>query len=155
MPQTTLTAARQVMEAVPLVMRTIRAQLRSHRRLDISVPQLRAMGYIDQNDGASLSELASFIGLSLPSISKLIDGLVARRLVTRVSASLDRRRICLSLTALGRDELRSARRSTERYLAERLAGLDQAELEALARAMQLLNELFEQEAQASTLLNEP
>jgi DNA-binding MarR family transcriptional regulator len=155
MPQTTLATAQQVMEAVPLVMRSIRAQLRSHRRADSSVPQFRTMSYIDQNDGASLSELASFIGLSLPSMSKLIEGLVARKLVTRVSASLDRRRICLSLTALGRDELRSARRSTERYLGGRLAGLDEAELEAVAHAMQLLKELFEQEARASTLLNEP
>src|SRR5512135_129538 len=96
-------AAQQVLEAVPLVMRTIRAQLRSHRRTDISVPQFRAMGYIDRNEGASLSDLASYIGLTLPSMSKLIDGLVARKLVTRAADSMDRRRICLSLTPLGRE----------------------------------------------------
>ncbi len=138
-------AAQQVLEAVPLVMRTIRGQLRSHRSADISVPQFRAMGYIDRNDGASLSDLASHIGLTMPSMSKLIDGLVSRKLVTRASHSTDRRRICLSLTPLGREELREAHRFTEKYLADRISGLDESDLQTITRAMQILKSLFSQE----------
>lgn len=145
MSETVQGAAGQVLEVVPLVMRTIRAQLRSHRRADISVPQLRAMGYIDLNDGASLSDLAGHIGLTLPSMSKLIDGLVARRLVTRTAHSLDRRRICLSLTPLGREELRAAHRFTEKFLADRLAGLTDDDLSSISHAMQVLKGLFSQE----------
>ena len=148
MPQIVQGAAQQVLEAVPLVMRTIRGQLRSHRRADISVPQFRAMGYIDQNQGASLSDLANHIGLTLPSMSKLIDGLVSRKLVTRTSDALDRRRICLSLTPLGREELKAAHRFTEKYLAVQLAGLSEADLQAIARSMQVLKALFSQESQA-------
>jgi DNA-binding MarR family transcriptional regulator len=145
MTQIAQSAAQQVLEAVPVVMRTIRAQLRTHRRADISVPQFRAMGYIDQNDGASLSDLANHIGLTMPSMSKLIDGLVSRKLVTRTAHSLDRRRICLSLTPLGREELRAAHRFTERYLAETLSSLDAEDLETIAHAMQVLKTLFGQE----------
>jgi DNA-binding MarR family transcriptional regulator len=142
-------AAQQVLEAVPLVMRTIRGQLRSHRSADISVPQFRAMGYIDRNDGASLSDLANHIGLTLPSMSKLIDGLVTRKLVTRTSHNLDRRRICLSLTPLGRDELRDAHRFTEKYLADQMSGLDDADLRTITHAMQVLKSLFSQELRTS------
>ena len=151
MPQIIQGTAQQVLEAVPLVMRTIRAQLRSHRRADISVPQLRTLAYIDRNAGASLSDLAGFIGLTLPSMSKLIDGLVVRKLVTRAADSLDRRRICLSLTPLGREELRFAYRFTEKYLAERLAGLSEAELRSISQAMELMKELFSQEARAGVV----
>ncbi|HEX8992070.1 MAG TPA: MarR family transcriptional regulator [Anaerolineales bacterium] len=141
-------AAQQVLDAVPVVMRTIRGQLRSHRSADISVPQFRAMGYIDRNDGASLSDLASHIGLTLPSMSKLVDGLVSRKLVRRVSHLRDRRRICLSLTPLGREELRKAHRFTEKYLADQMSGLNDAELQTITRAMQVLKSLFAQEPRA-------
>jgi DNA-binding MarR family transcriptional regulator len=144
MPQNVQGAAQQVLEAVPLVMGTIRGQLRSHRRADISVPQFRAMGYIDRNQGASLSDLASHIGLTLPSMSKLVDGLVGRKLVTRISDALDRRRICLSLTPLGRNELKAAHHFTEKYLADQMAGLSEADLQAIARSMQVLKRLFQE-----------
>lgn len=154
MPQRVQDTAQQVLDAVPMVMRTIRAQLRSHRRADISVPQFRAMGYIDQNDGASLSDLATHIGLTLPSMSKLIEGLVARRLVTRISDPVDRRRICLSLTPLGRQELKAAYQFTERYLAEQLSLLGESDLKAVTRAMEVLKTLFEQKERASKVHNE-
>jgi DNA-binding MarR family transcriptional regulator len=150
MPQVVQGAARQVLEAVPLVMRTIREQLRSHRRTDVSVPQFRAMGYIDRNQGASLSDLASHIGLTLPSMSKLVDGLVSRKLVTRTSDALDRRRICLSLTPAGREELKAAHRFTEKYLADRLSSLSEADLQAIAHSMQVLKTLFSEENQPSS-----
>ena len=145
MTQVVQDAAQQLLEAVPLVMRTIRAQLRSHRRADISVPQFRAMGYIDRNDGASLSDLANHIGLTLPSMSKLIDGLVSRKLMTRVAHSRDRRRVCLSLTPLGRQELAGALRSTESFLADRMSELAEHDVQNILHAMQLLKGLFSQE----------
>ncbi len=149
MPQIVQGAAQQVLDAVPLVMRTIRGQLRSHRRADISVPQFRAMGYIDRNEGASLSDLACHIGLTLPSMSKLVDGLVSRKLVTRTSDHADRRRICLSLTPLGREELQAAHRFTEKYLADQMSGLSEADLQAIAHSMDVLKRLFNQENQAA------
>ncbi len=145
MTQSVQGAAQQVLEAVPVVMRTIRSQLRSHRRADISVPQFRAMAYIDRNAGASLSDLAGHIGLTLPSMSKLIDGLVSRKLVTRTAHNTDRRRICLSLTPLGREELKAAHRSAEKYLADRLSGLGEPDLQTVAHAMQVLRGIFAEE----------
>ncbi len=150
MAQIVQTAAQQVLEAVPLIMRTVRAQLRSQRRADISVPQFRAMGYIDLNEGASLSDLATHIGLTLPSMSKLIDGLVSRKLVTRTPDAVDRRRVCLALTPLGREELQAAHLFTEKYLADQMAGLSEADLQAITRTMQLLKALFAEQTAASS-----
>ncbi len=144
-------AAQQMLEVGPMVMRTIRSQLREHRAADISVPQFRAMGYINRNEGASLSDLADHIGLTLPSMSKLIDGLVSRKLVSRVAHSQDRRRICLSLTPQGREELNAAYKHTQRYLSDRLAGLEEDDLKAISQAMQVLRGVFLHEREGTLL----
>ena len=144
--------AQQVLEVVPLVMRTIRAKLRRHRTADINVPQFRALAYINRNEGASLSDLADHIGLTLPSMSKLIDGLVSRKLVNRTAHSSDRRRMCLSLTAQGREELKASFRHTEKYLTDILSDVTEEELETISHTMQVLRELFLHEPEEEPVL---
>ncbi len=135
-------AAQQVLEIVPAVMRTIRAEFRSQRSMDLSVPQFHTLAYIQKNDGASLSSLAAHIGLTLPSMSKLIDGLVERGLVTRSSDQEDRRKICLCLTGTGKNELEAAYEHTQTFLINRISGLPKEDVETISRSMQLLKSLF-------------
>ncbi len=134
--------AQQVLEVVPAVMRTIRAEFRGQRSRDLSVAQFRTLAYIKNNHGASLSSLAAHIGLTLPSMSKLIDGLVGRGLVGRSSDEADRRKICLCLTVTGKEELESAYEHTQAFLAERISGLPKEELDMVSRSMQILRNLF-------------
>src|SRR5512135_2320831 len=141
MSKTIEETARQVLEIVPAVMRTIRAEFRSQRSRDLSVAQFRTLAYIKNNDGASLSSLAAHIGLTLPSMSKLIDGLVSRGLVTRNSDQEDRRKICLCLTAIGKDELESAYEHTQAFLIDKLSGLAKEDLDMVGRSMQILKSL--------------
>src|SRR5512136_3296462 len=101
------TCAQEVLEVVPLVMRTIRAEMRRHRTADLSVPQFRTLSFIDHNADASLSDVAEHIGLTLPSMSKIVDGLVTRKLVTRQTHPTDRRRMTLTLTTRGQTALES------------------------------------------------
>ena len=56
---------------------------------------------LNRNQGASLSEVAEHVGLTLPSVSKMVDGLVTRGLLTRATDPGDRRRLTLSLTPAG------------------------------------------------------
>lgn len=130
-----------LLEAVPLVMRRIRAEMRAHRA-GLSVPQFRALGYLHRHPGASLSDVAEHIGLTCASTSKLIDGLVQRKLVTRHLAATDRRRLTLALTAKGNALLASARRATQRGLAQTLARLPADERPGLERALEQLLHAF-------------
>ncbi len=134
--------AQQVLDIVPLVMRTIRAEFRSQRSTDLSVPQFRSLAYIKSNDGASLSSLAAHLGLTLPSMSKLIDGLVGRGLVARSAHDGDRRKICLQLTPTGKSELASAYDHTQTFLANKISGLPKEELNTISHSMQILGSLF-------------
>ena len=134
--------AHQVLDVVPLVMRTIRAQMRQHRAVDLSVPQFRTLSYIDGNSGASLSAVAEQIGLTLPSMSKIVDGLVVRKLVIRQTHHDDRRRMTLALTERGRSALESSREATRNCLAQALGNLSSADRSTIVAAMNLLRPIF-------------
>ena len=89
-------------------MRNIRADMRTQPGLDLSVPQFRTLLFLRRHPSASLSEVAEHIGLTLPSISKMVDRLDGRDLLARMAAPNDRRRICLDLTPLGSSTLPSS-----------------------------------------------
>jgi DNA-binding MarR family transcriptional regulator len=144
--------ARQILEAVPLVMRAIRTEMRSHRGSDLSVPKFRVLIFLNRNEGASLSDIAEHMGLTLPSMSKMIDGLVARQLVTSRMDPGDRRRVSLAPTALGRTAMQSAYKATESRLAERLTGLPASERRTILKAMQVLESIFVSGREAKTAI---
>jgi len=137
--------AREILEVVPMVMRTIRRQLRKHGAQVLSVPQFRTLGYVNRRKGASLSEVADHIGLTLPSMSVLVDGLVERGYVTRRTHQDDRRRITLMLTSRGETTLRAARAETAEYLSQGLSQLPQTDSNVIHKAMRTLKEVFPEE----------
>jgi DNA-binding MarR family transcriptional regulator len=134
--------AQEILEVVPAVMRTIRAEMRRHRTADLSVPQFRALAFINGKADASLSDVAEHIGLTLPSMSKIVEGLVVRKFVTRQTHPVDRRRMTLALTARGLTALQSSRATTRACLAEDLAALSDRQRDIIVQAMEILRPVF-------------
>jgi len=134
--------AQEILDAVPLTMRVIRGQLRKHGAKETSVPHFRTLAYLDRHQGASLSEVAEHIGLSLSSMSELMDDLVARSLVIRQTHSEDRRRITLTLTDRGSTTLRKASDATANYLEKKLELLSVSECACVFECMQVLKQVF-------------
>lgn len=128
-----------------MAMRTIRTQLRKHGAQVLSVPQFRALAFVNRNKGASLSDVADHIGLALPSMSTLVDGLVERNYVTRRTHQDDRRRMTLMLTESGEKTLKRAREGTQVYLTEMLSQLSEVERASIIRSMQILRAVFARE----------
>ena len=89
-----------LLDAVPLVMRTIRAEMRSQRGAACSTPVPEAL-FLRRNAGASLSAVAEHVGLMPPSASKMLDGLIARNLASRRESLTDRRRVTLGSDGAG------------------------------------------------------
>jgi DNA-binding MarR family transcriptional regulator len=139
-----------MLDTVPLVMRAIRAEMRSHRSPDLSVPQFRALLFLHRQPGASLSAIAEHVGITLPSMSKLVDKLVTRGLVDRQEAAEDRRRVTLTLTAQGQSVLAMALRATQSRLAEKLDVLSPAEQITLMQAMRILRPIFTPDAETTS-----
>ncbi len=134
--------AREILDDVPLAMRTIRAQLRKNGAIEISIPQFRTLVFINRRSGASLSDAADHLGLMLPSMSAMVDGLVSRNLVNRRTDSQDRRRMTLTLTERGRTTLQRARESTLAYLGGLLQNMSAADRAVLVKGMQILKSIF-------------
>jgi DNA-binding MarR family transcriptional regulator len=134
--------AHEVLDVIPLVMRAIRAEFRSHRAADLTVPQFRVLVFLRNNPGVSLNEVSEHLGLTPPSTSKLIDGLVDRQLVFRHTCAEDRRKVNLTLTDSGGSLLEISYQETRARFEERLSGLTETERAIVVQAMQALRPVF-------------
>ena len=132
----------QLLDVVPLIMRRARAEARRRALPGTSIPQARVLHFLGQNPGASLSEVAEFVGLTMPSTSKLVQRLVSQGVVERRDGSDDRRRINLSLTEQGQTALARARLETREQLAHNLQHLSPRELATISDALKVLNRAF-------------
>jgi DNA-binding MarR family transcriptional regulator len=132
--------ASEILDSVPVVLQFIRMQMRRHGRSDLSVPQFRALVFVDRSPGASLSMLAEFLGLSLPATSRLVDGLVGKNFVTRRIPEGNRRLVALALSANGRRTVRVAWQAAEDQLAHIMASLPACERAAIQHALRILCE---------------
>jgi len=131
-----------MLEVVPNVMRVIRHYMRSHRLPRMSVPQFRALAFLDCYGSATLSAVSEHIGTTLPSMSRMIQTLVKRQLVGRQAGLPDRRTVCLEITDKGRQILQFARQGTARQLAGLIGSLSPNEVCQLKLAMTLLKQIF-------------
>lgn len=133
----------QLLEVAPLVMRRIRSEMRHRTMPGLSIPQFRTLNYLWKRPGASLSDLAAFLGLALPSTSKLVQKLVVQKVVMR-RAARDRRRIRLSVTEQGIAALALAQQETREQLADSLESLTPEELSTVSAALVVLGRAFSQ-----------
>src|SRR5579864_8628273 len=142
---TSADCARQVLDVVPAVMRPLRQQMRSHRAAGLSIPQFRALCFVERYDGASLSAVAEHLDLSLPTVSRMINGLVERGYMQRRSSEDDRRHMSLSLRPRGQAVMRQAREATQDYLSDQFQHLSSSQRDALCAAMDALRDVFQQD----------
>jgi len=141
--------AELVIDNIPLLMRLLRTKFREKRTGEMSMVQFRTLAFVDANQGSSLSDASTHIGLSLPSMSKLVESMVTRNLLRRDMHGEDRRRICLSLTEKGKNELDEAYRHTQTYFTEKFAELTEDERTQIGEAMNLMKKLFALEPKIS------
>jgi len=134
--------ARELMDTAPKIVQSIRIEMRRGRGADLSIPQFRTMRFVQRNPDSSLSSLAEHLGLTLPSVSKLVDGLVKSGLISRQESTMDRRQLTLVLTQNGEAIVNTARAGAQANLAKTLNGLSSEELKTVHQAMELLRPLF-------------
>ena len=143
-------SARELLDVVPMVMREIRFEMRSRRSPELTVPQFRTLAFVNRKEGPSLSEVADHMGLTPPSTCRLVDGLVARGMMTREDYPTDRRRVRLAVTRRGLKILEASRSGTLACLAEKLDGVAADDRAVIVKAMEVLRSIFTTDKQAKT-----
>ena len=136
------TCAHELMDTAPKIIQSIRVEMRRGHGSDLSISQFRTLRFIQRNPDSSLTDLADQLGLSLPSVSKLVDGLVKKELISRQESPTDRRQLTLVLTRNGESIINSARASAKANLANILSCLSNEELKTVHQALELLFPLF-------------
>ena len=131
-------ATSELIDVVSLVTQAFWAELR-RSGLSIEMSQWSTLKRIDRAP-CTVSELARYKGVGLPTISKSIDMLVRRGWVERWVDKADRRQTLVRLTPAGRKLLTSFRKALESFLDKRLAALTAAERDAIDASMQLVRQ---------------
>lgn len=124
------------------------ALLRLSRRLrnealksGLSAQDAIVLGLVKSHPGIGVSALAEAEQTAKPTMSGHVKRLEAEGLLERLSDAEDGRRCGLSLTPVGTRQLEQIRAQRNDWLAKRLARLDPAEREQIARATAALLKL--------------
>ncbi len=116
--------------------------LRTLEESGLSTTQTKALleigGLGDETEPRHVSELAEALGVSVPSMSRAVDGLVRRKLATRVEDTADRRVRRVAITTRGRklvETLLLIRQAGMEAFAESLSAAERRKLDAAVDAL--------------------
>jgi DNA-binding MarR family transcriptional regulator len=110
-------------------------------QLELSFTQLKALCVLESDDdgeGRSVKALAESLGVSLPAMSRAVDGLFERGFVKREEDAVDRRMKRVRLTAAGREAPLALNEARLSALHELMDSLDDEQAAALSRALELI-----------------
>ncbi|TMK69431.1 MAG: winged helix-turn-helix transcriptional regulator [Actinobacteria bacterium] len=127
----------------PLLLKLNRELRREIHSLGVTGGQVSLLVAIKYAPGIGVRELAAQERMSVPGMSKFVSRLEAAGLVEGEPVEGDKRRVRLTLTVDGHRVLRSVRSRRTAWLAKRLRGLDEEQLEALHAAVEPLTLLLE------------
>jgi len=107
-------------------------------QLDITPEQWRILLQLAEKDGQSQRDLADPVLADRPNITRLIDGLEKRGMVTRKPAAHDRRSFIISLTELGKATINENLPAVVEEKAQYYDGLNEKDIAALRRYLAVI-----------------
>jgi DNA-binding MarR family transcriptional regulator len=116
---------------------------RTRSTSDISATGLSLLDRLDTSGAQRITDLAAREGVSQPAMTALVNRLEGRDWVRRSADPADGRAILVDLTDAGRHRLHTHRAERSVRIADRLAGLDEADQAALLAALPALTRLTE------------
>jgi DNA-binding MarR family transcriptional regulator len=116
---------------------------------ELTSTQLSALASIDGRGPIRLGDLALVEGIAAPTITRLVDKLHERNLVTRQRDPVDARSAYISITDEGHALLEDAERTGTLSLCTRLQALEPHERSAILNALPALEKLAKIEASES------
>jgi DNA-binding MarR family transcriptional regulator len=120
-------------------------RMRQEAGTDLSPSLTSALATIERHGPLTPSELAELERVQRPSATRIVSRLETEGLVDRAADPADGRSSLVSASARGRVLLRRLRTRKNAYLARRLRGLPDRDLETLREAADVLERLLEGE----------
>lgn len=134
--------------ALANVIAQLRRAMRRAARLNdpantLSVAQLELLSCLAENPDARPSQLARLLRLAPNSVTTLVNGLHARRLVARSASDTDRRAVSLALTPTGEGAVRAWQATNSGILSRALHDLQPTTRNLVTSAVPGLRELVQ------------
>ncbi len=104
--------------------------------------QLEVLGYIKENEKLSMKRIASFLSITPPSATSLINKLVKAGVLKRFFDEKDRRTVLLSLTSKGEVVLNREFKKVSAQMQKTLMKLNSKEQKNLIEIFQKLQEVY-------------
>lgn len=117
---------------------------------DLKLSQIRALYAFRDTDSLSMKELAEIVGVKLPTMTMMVDGLVKDKMVERERDGNDRRKVNVWLTEKGkkiRKDFLTHRHQIARTIFDRVDASDKKELmQSLGNVCRILEKAFKENA---------
>jgi len=110
----------------------------------VTMPQAKLLYLLGARGDLHMSDLVTRLGVSLSTISGLVDKVVDQGLATRREDPVDRRQVVVGLTPAGTEFIDRFRELNAHQMRELLALLDDAELECVRGALSGLTRAADQ-----------
>jgi DNA-binding MarR family transcriptional regulator len=130
-----------IAEALPQRASALSRLFLAQSRLGISRIETGVMSAVSQRP-QRITELAAAEGVTQPAITRLVDRLQERGWVQRAADPNDGRVVIVHLTPAGADALGALRAEYRALVHEEMAALPDADVETLARAIDVLDSLI-------------
>jgi DNA-binding MarR family transcriptional regulator len=131
-----------LLEVVPAMMRKIRGEMRSRSENTLTVPQFRVLNQLSRAP-LSNQELASWMGVSAPTMTRMIDALVKRGLAVRKASRADARRARVECTRKGSGQAQHLRSLVQRHFTNELSKLPETKLKAIEQGLLAMKETLQ------------
>jgi DNA-binding MarR family transcriptional regulator len=122
--------------------RLLRLARREERGEPIGGSRLSALTFVAMAGPVSLAELAAAEQVRAPTMTRVVDGLVADGLALRETNPNDRRAVRISITEAGRRLIEAGQPGRAGAVAARLAQLADSERRALYRGVELMERIL-------------
>ncbi len=125
------------------VTRAAENRLREYLRVNhaTTLPRFDVMAALwRRREGVTMTELSRMLLVSNGNATAVVDRLESDGFVARRAAEADRRNVVVALTELGAAEFESLAAGHEAEVAEILAGLDEADIEAMTQMLKRTGE---------------
>ena len=106
--------------------------------IDITMPQAKLLYLLGASGDLHMSAIVARLGVSLSTVSGLVDRVVDHGLATRRDDPADRRQVVVALTPRGAEFIDRFRELNARQMRELLAVVDDAELACVRDALEAL-----------------
>lgn len=111
--------------------------------MELTMSQFKLLLLVASSDGSRVGDLAHWLGVTPPTVTTILDRLVAHGLVRREDDPIDRRLVIARLTPQGKSLLQRLDLYTAADLDECIAALDEEDLRCLLVGMEALNRVWQ------------